>query len=779
MPDDLKRVGIKLTADGAKDYRSALKECTAATKENWSELKLAQSQYDKNTSSMKKLEDRQKYLAGQTDVYKDKVKILNSQLKEMESAENRDEVAIAKKRAELNEAQSKLNGYEKSLADVNKQLSNHTAQLKEWGGKIKDVGGKTKAVGDGMTKYVTAPIAGMAGAAFVAFNEVDSGMDTMIAKTGATGSAADDLRTRMQNIATTIPTDFDTAANAVGEVNTRFHLTGTELEDLSTKFIQFASLNNTDVSSSVDGVQKVMEQFNLSTADAGPLLDAMNYTGQQTGISMDALQASLLNNGTALQSMGLSVTDSISFLGQLETSGINADTAMAGMRRALANAAKEGKPLDQALQELQGSLQGAGSDAEATQMGIDMFGRTAGPAIAQAVRDGKLSFEEFGTSMDGYLGSVENTYNATLDPADKLKTSMNDMKILGADLVETSAPLITDVMRTLRDVVKELSDKWNGLSEDQQQMIVKAALIVAALGPVISILGSIVIGIGAVVASGATLGIIAAIIVTVIVTINNFRLAIKVLGAAWEWLKKTGQSVWEGLKSTISSVLTTISNTITNIWNTARNTTINVWNSIKSAISGAINGAKTTVTNVITGIQNTISGAWERIRSITTGKFEAIKDAITRPIESAKDVIENLIDKIKDLFSFDWNMPELKLPHINVGRYIEVPVLGTIPDPTTLSVDWYKKGYQKAAYYASPTVRPDGRGFGDGTGGEFAVGERHLRNVIRQETGNSAPGNFIVNMTINGASGQDVRELADLVSSRLQAAYEREKAAWA
>ena len=84
MADDLKRVGLKFTADGARNFKSELKECTAATKENYSELKLAQSQYDKNTTSIDKLKDRQSYLAKQTDVYRDKVKILNQQLKEME-----------------------------------------------------------------------------------------------------------------------------------------------------------------------------------------------------------------------------------------------------------------------------------------------------------------------------------------------------------------------------------------------------------------------------------------------------------------------------------------------------------------------------------------------------------------------------------------------------------------------------------------------------------------------------------------------------------------------
>ena len=779
MADDLKRVGIKLTADGAKDYKNALKECSAATKENYSELKLAQSQYDKNTSSTKKLEDRQNYLAKQTDVYKDKVKILNTQLKEMETAENRDEVAIAKKRSELNEAQSKLNGYEKSLQDVNKQLDNHAGKLKDWSDKLQTVGGKTKAVGDGMTKYVSTPIVGVAGAAVAAWNKVDDAMDTLIKKTGATGKAADDLKQRVKNIATEIPTDFNTAAEAVGEINTRFGLTGTALEDLSKKFIEFADLNDTDVSTSVDNVQKILELFNLKAEDAGPLLDALNYTGQQTGASMDGLETSLLKNGTALQDMGLSLGDSIKFLGDLETSGIDADTAMAGMRRALVNAAKEGKPLDQALQEVQGTIQGASTDTEALQAGIDLFGKNAGPAIAQAVRDGKLSFEDFGTSMDGYLGSVEQTYKDTQDPLDQVKTTLNDLMILGADLVETSAPLITDVMKTLRDVIKDLSDKWNSLTEGQQQMIIKAALIIAAIGPVLSVFGSLVSIIGGVV--GAIAGLSAAFLPLLMggAIIMGVVAAAALIVTNWDSIKAAAGRVAQGVGQK---------------WNELKTSTGNLkedlgrqWDNLKTYVGNAAEGLKQRASTAFSNMKTSISTTMENAKGIVSSSFERIKgfanfvwklpelglDLLT----SVPDKVRGIVDRIKSLFDFKINFPHIPLPHFawhweDIGGVLSLPHFD--------GIQWYRKAYDRAAYYTTPTIRADGRGYGDRQGGEFAVGERHLRDVVREEVNRKdSPVNVVVNMTINGAPGQDVKELAEIVSDKLQATYEREKAAWA
>lgn len=125
---------------------------------------------------------------------------------------------------------------------------------------MQEVGGKISEVGEGLTTHVTAPIVAVGAASLVA-SELDSGLDIVEQKTGATGQTLEDMNQTVKDLATEIPTDFETAGAAVGEVNTRFGLTGQALDDLSGKFIKFADLNNTDVSTSVDNVSGVLNAF--------------------------------------------------------------------------------------------------------------------------------------------------------------------------------------------------------------------------------------------------------------------------------------------------------------------------------------------------------------------------------------------------------------------------------------------------------------------------------------------------------------------------------------
>ena len=106
MADDLKRVGLVFKADGTVDFAKSLKTINALTKENYSAFSLAKSQWDKSTSSLTKLKDTQNYLTKQTETYSSKVMTLRSQLEELESAENKDEKAIANKKNQLNNAEA-------------------------------------------------------------------------------------------------------------------------------------------------------------------------------------------------------------------------------------------------------------------------------------------------------------------------------------------------------------------------------------------------------------------------------------------------------------------------------------------------------------------------------------------------------------------------------------------------------------------------------------------------------------------------------------------------
>ena len=333
------------------------------------------------------------------------------------------------------------------------------------GASMSEAMGKSMtSAGGTLTKGLTVPLTAVGAAAVASWKSVDEGLDTIVRKTGASGEALDSMSEIMKNLTTTIPTDFATAGAAIGEVNTRFGLTGQALEDLSARFIKFADLNGTDVSNSIDSVQAAMAAFGLEAEDAGDVLDMLNKAGQDTGVPMDKLAQSLLTNGTALQEMGYDINTSIGFLANLEKSGVDSSAVMTGLKKALQNATKDGKSMGDALADLQEQMAGAGSDTEAAQAAMELFGAKAGPAIAAAVQDGRLSFDDFSSSVEDWGDSVDTTFTEAQDPMDKMTTTMNEMKLLGADLVEAAGPLITDVLGGLTSGVQALSEGWGSMS---------------------------------------------------------------------------------------------------------------------------------------------------------------------------------------------------------------------------------------------------------------------------------------------------------------------------
>lgn len=503
MDNGLKTVGLTFKADGTVDFRKSLSDVNNAVNENRAAFKLAKSEWDKSTTSAEKLRATQEYLQNQTETYTAKVERLTEILKEQESAENRDEAAISKTRQQLDNAKAALNNYKSGLEDVNKKLESGAATLEDYSKKVQKFSDTTSKIGSSLIKNVTVPIAGAAAGIMAAWEKVDAGMDIIVEKTGATGDALTEMQDSARNIAKSIPTDFETAGAAVGEVNTRFHLTGQELEDLSEKFVKFSQLNDTDVSSSIDSTQKVLEAFNLKAEDAGALLDTMNKVGQDTGISMDTLTSAMVSNAASLKELGMSAADAAAFLGQCETSGVDTSTVMAGLKKALVNASGEGKSMKQALSDLQKTMTNANNSTDAYSAAIDLFGSKAGPALAQFCQDGKLNFEELGKSLNDNLESVDDTFTATLDPADQFKLTLNQLQDAGYNLGNTLGPVLADCLGMVTPILQNLIDGWNSLSPETQEMIVKCVLLVAALGPVFSIVGKVSGGIASLISIGA------------------------------------------------------------------------------------------------------------------------------------------------------------------------------------------------------------------------------------------------------------------------------------
>lgn len=582
MSNDLKSVGLSFKADGAVDFKKSLSEVNNAVNENRSAFKLAKSEWDKGTSSAEKLRATQEYLQNQTEAYTAKVDRLTEILKAQESAETRDEAAISKTRQQLDNAKASLNNYKSGLEDVNKKLESGAATLEDYSKKVQGFSEKTGQIGSSLNKNVTAPVAAAAGGVMAAWSQVDEGMDIIVQKTGATGDALERMQNSARNIAKSIPTDFETAGSAVGEVNTRFHLTGKELEDLSTKFVEFSSLNDTDVSSSIDSVQKALEAFGLGAEDAGAMLDTMNKVGQDTGISMDSLSQLMVTNAASLKELGMSAADAATFLGQCETSGVDTSAVMTGLKKALTNASGEGKTMKEALSELQNTMLNAETSADAYNAAVDLFGSKAGPTLVEFCKDGKLNFEDLGASLDDNLGSVENTFNATLDPADQFKVTLNQLKDAGFDVGNALGPVLAECLQVATPILKDLIESWNSLSPETQEMIIKCALLAAALGPVFSIVSKVSGGISSVISVGAKVApvmskaktafgafnavLMANPVLLVVIAVTTLIAILVTLYNKCEWFRNGVNAAFGGIKSFIAGVVDSIKGFLSFDW---------------------------------------------------------------------------------------------------------------------------------------------------------------------------------------------------------------------
>lgn len=125
-------------------------------------------------------------------------------------------------------------------------------------------------------------------------------------------------------------------------------------------------------------------------------------------------------------------------------------------------------------------------------------------------------------------------------------------------------------------------------------------------------------------------------------------------------------------------------------------------------------------------IKQKASELWQSIQTT----FDNIKKSISDKINDAKQAVMDAVEKIKGAFNFTWKLPNLKLPHFKVTE-------GKLGLPT-ISVDWYKRAYDNAMMFNTPTVLGTSAGlmgFGDGNGAETVVGNDLLAKMIRANSG--------------------------------------------
>lgn len=643
MADDLKRVGLVFKADGTVDFRKSLKTVNASIQENRTEFKLAKSTWDESTKALDKLKASQTYLEKQTQDYSMKVRVLRDELENLENAEKRDEAAIQKKRAELNTAETSLNNYKKGLEEVNDKLKSGAAQIEEFTGKVEKLGSKMTDAGKKMTVGVTAPIVGIGAAGVKAAMELDEGYDTIIAKTGATGETLRGLNDVADRVFGSMPVEMQDVGTAVGEINTRFGSAGDELEDLTEKFLKFAEINGTDVNDSIRLVSRAMGDAGIPTEQTGEILDKLTVAGQASGIAIETLTENLAKYGAPMRALGLTTNESIAIFAGWEKAGVNTEIAFSGMKKAIGTWGKEGKNATEEFKKTLKAIESAPDIATATSMAIEVFGQKAGPDLADAIKGGRFEYQDFLQLIQDSTGIVSQTFEEQQDPWDQWKTTVNELKLagaeLGGELIQTLAPILQDVT----EMVKQFSEWFRSLDENQKKTIVTIGLVVAAIGPLLTVFGSVFGGISKITSGSKSL--------------------IGLLGKGGPKVVNILKLVGGGAKS---------------LW---------------AILAANPIGAVISVIGILIGAFVAAYNKCEWFRDGVDKIFKEIVDFFKNVGKKFKETGEDIVDffkkfgkKIGDFFSFEWL--DIKLPHLKItGDFGLNP-----PRVPKFSVKWYAKG---------------------------------------------------------------------------------------
>ena len=816
MPDRIKGITIEIDGD-TKGLSQALKGVNKDIKSTQTQLKDVEKLLKLDPHNVTLLGQKMELLGREISQTKDKLAQLNSVKEQMDAGLKNGSVTTEQYEAwqrEIISTEQELKNLESALAKVptasEAMIAKVSEQMESLGNKVSSVGDKIAGVGDTLSKTVTAGIVAVGTASVQAWKEVDASLDTVIARTGATGADLENLQEIVNSIATTIPSDFNTVANAVAEVNTRFDATGQNLEDLSTAFIKFSELNGTDVSSSIDAVSGMMNAWGLEAKDTISVLNTLNAVGQQTGVSVSDLANYLQSNALSFKEMDYNVAEASVLLGNMEKNGVDASVGVTALRKAMAKAIDEGVSLNEVMADWEELMASNASETEKLARTEEIFGTKAFAQLYNAISEGNISFTDINASMSDFSGNLEKTFNATLDPIDEFTTTMNELKILGAEIGEEVLPVLVDVLKDLKPILDDIKDAWEAMSPEDQRKLIENLGKIAVIGPTLSISGRAIGGIGSAISGLAkagkalsTLGIGAKLgslfgggvgtagATTAGATLGTSLLAglggalaggavaklldNYVLGPIMETLGNDNAEWYKNFSwfgdggffdelfdfNSLNDALATYKGAFQLMGEDLKKgidedveIVTKGWGVIKDTTSKAWDASLQSVKNTISLIKDIMTTTWDTIKSevssaweFVTSIFTTFKDGVFQTFQDIFDKIKGIWDNLGQMFQEGF---DIKLPHISVSGGVApygINGLGSLPK---FKVDWYANG----GILTQPTIfgMQGGRFLGGGEAGAEAVLplsnlQEMITNAMTTAFGNG--GDTVINVSID------------------------------
>ncbi|HEO2393311.1 TPA: phage tail tape measure protein [Streptococcus agalactiae] len=563
-----------------------------------SSFKLQESALATTASEADKLALAQQKVASHSEILEKQIHNLEQQLSLTKSEYGENSVEANKLEKTLNETKTAYNNLQNEMEELASSSASSKASLEETNSLLK--ADLLMEFGDQLGE-LSQKLIDFGQQSLDAFLEVDEGMDIIVTKTGATGSALEEMTDIAKTLATELPTDFNTAGSAVGELNTQFGLTGDALKSASTQLIQFSEINGSDVTSSAISAKQAIEAYGLEATDLSSVLDTVTYTSQSTGVGVQELMDKAVAGAPQIKALGLSFDEGVTLMGQFEKAGIDSSAALSSLSKAAVKYAGDGLTLDKAA------------------------------------------------------GIVTQTYEGTLDPIDQFTTAQNTAKLAMAEMGDAIAATLAPILEILASLLQAVATWFSGLSEPVKQFIVIVGSLVAALGLVLPIFIALQ---AAAMAMGTTImGMITAaapivgIILGVIAVVALLVVGIQQLWQHHEGFRTAVTEIWNAIYAFLSVIIQQISSFVMSIWGTLTTW----WTENQQLILNAANTVWTAISTVIQTIMTILGpylqASWENIKLIITTAWDIIKVVV----ETAINVVLGIIKAVMQIITGDWS----------------------------------------------------------------------------------------------------------------------------
>lgn len=466
------------------------------------ELRQNEAVYDAAGDSIKGWETKQKNAYVETRRLGQQLDAAKGYMKEAEEA--------------TDHCATSIDSYGKKVAATTKQT---TAELKKGGqawidfGTDAETAGKTLSkIGKSATKYITTPLLAAGVAAGKVTADFDVSMSKVQALSGATGQEFDALRAKARALGADTKFSASESADAMGNMALAGWTTNQMLTGID-GVLDLAASSGMDLAMSADVVAGNLAAFNMEASESTRLADLIATAQSKSKTTADQLAEAYSTSATNMTQAGQAAettTALLEGLASVNDTGSAAGTKLSAVMAQITKKMTDGKiaigntnvtvqdangnfrDMIDIVEDIEKATYGMG-DAERAAALQTTFNRQSMNGLNELLAVGSTQLRQYRTELENSSGSAAKM-------ADTMQDNLaGQLTILKSQLQELAIGFGDIMMPTTRGFVGTLQsgvDTLNSMDDGTREMIIKAGLVAAAMGPATNAVGKLTTGIG-------------------------------------------------------------------------------------------------------------------------------------------------------------------------------------------------------------------------------------------------------------------------------------------